>query len=430
MPDLLIMEGSNLFCQAAGESKHLTLTELALPTMQEMFQDHHAGGSRFQIEVAVGIEKPTASFKLAGWDQELLQQFGLSEDATQIFTARGSLRSKATGTLVSAVAVTRDGAPVVFTLSVLDVGVSRPTNATPSNGATDLGGAVTMTSSAFSWVGVADVHQSSDWQMATDSGFTNLVASASASGSDLTSWSVSGLTENTTYYWRVRHNGTNNGSSPWSVGTAFTTAILFGGHIGRAGMQGFGVGSYPADLPPGFSAMAGTNDPASQNYGNYQYSDGSIMVFIPKFYYRVGHASSPHFSQYGGNAIDIASAGDFSSTSDANAAGYALHRAFIDGGSVRSGFFIDKYQAVRNGSSSVRSVAGEALLSLCSDANVTRTGNMSGGLGKVRDALKLAQTRGSEFNCASIFMYSALALLSLAHGQAANGVAHCAWYGG
>lgn len=105
MPDLLIMEGANLFCDADGNSKHLTLTELALPTMQEMYQDHHAGGSRFQIEVNVGIEKPTATFKLAGWDDILLGTFGVDQAASRIFTARGSLRSKATGQLQSAVAV-------------------------------------------------------------------------------------------------------------------------------------------------------------------------------------------------------------------------------------------------------------------------------------------------------------------------------------
>jgi hypothetical protein len=41
----------------------------------------------------------------------------------------------------------------------------------------------------------------------------------------------------------------------------------------------------------------------------------------------------------------------------------------------------------------------------------------------------LARTRGAGvFNVASIFMYDAIAKLSLAHGQAATGTANCAWH--
>ena len=69
MSTIYVMEAANLF---AGDhdptaSKHLTLAELKLPTLQEMYQDHHAGGSRVQIEVAVGISKLEPTFKLNGW---------------------------------------------------------------------------------------------------------------------------------------------------------------------------------------------------------------------------------------------------------------------------------------------------------------------------------------------------------------------------
>lgn len=58
--------------------------------------------------------------------------------------------------------------------------------------------------------------------------------------------------------------------------------------IGIAGQIGFGVGVCPtANLPAGFTPMIGYNNPASPNYGNYQYTDGSVMVYIPKFYYRM-----------------------------------------------------------------------------------------------------------------------------------------------
>lgn len=205
------------------------------------------------------------------------------------------------------------------------------------------------------------------------------------------------------------------------------------GTIGKQGEQGFGVGVYPFDLPTGFSALAGTFNKASAEYGNYQYGDGSAMVFVPKFYYRIGHPSSPSYATYGLNAIDIVGIETFSSEAAANAAGYALHRAFIDGGSVKSGFFVDKYLASKNGSTSCRSVKYGAPISLTTDTAFTNSNGMvtSEGTctGILADAVLLSRSRGvGTFNAASIFMYDALATLSLAHGQASTSTTHCAWY--
>ena len=203
------------------------------------------------------------------------------------------------------------------------------------------------------------------------------------------------------------------------------------GYIGVAGEQGFGVGIYPGTLASGFSVMSGTTDKASFNYGNYQYTDGSVMVFVPLFYYRIGSASSPRYATYGANTIDIASAKDFAGESEANAAGYVLHRAFKDGGTVKSGFFIDKYLASKNGTSSCRSVANADPISLTTDASnlFNPSTGMTGCTGIPADAVVLSRARGAgRFNVASIFMYDALAKLSLAHGQAATGTAACAWY--
>ncbi len=107
MSNIYIMEAANLFCgdEDPTASKHLTLTELQLPNLQEMYQDHHPGGSRVQIEVAVGIEKLEASFKLAGWDPDLLTQFGLGAAARKKFTAYGAIRDKRNGISIEARAV-------------------------------------------------------------------------------------------------------------------------------------------------------------------------------------------------------------------------------------------------------------------------------------------------------------------------------------
>ncbi len=325
--------------------------------------------------------------------------------------------------------VTKDGLDFDFSINVLPSGVQTPTNVSPSNGATDQNGSVTLTASAFSWLGVADTHASSDWQVATDSGFTSLVANVIGDTVNKTIYTVTGLSASQTYYWRVRYTGTNNGTSDWSTPTTFATKANFSGLVGAQGGQGFGVGEYPSTLPSGFSNMTGNADPANENYGNYQYSDGSVMVFVPKFYYRIGHTSSPRYATYGLNAVDIVGIETFANEAAANAAGYALHRAFIDGGTEKSGFFIDKYLASKNGTTSCKSVKNGNPISLTTSTGYNPSNGMTGCTGILADAVVLARSRGAgTFNVASVFMYSALALLSLAHAQASTSTTHCAWY--
>lgn len=105
--NLYVMEAANLYCgdHDPTKSKHLTLAELALPHLTEKYQDHHAGGSRVAIEVAVGIQKLEPTFKLTGWDPDLLTQFGLGDRTKKSFTAYGVVRDKRTGSALSAMAI-------------------------------------------------------------------------------------------------------------------------------------------------------------------------------------------------------------------------------------------------------------------------------------------------------------------------------------
>ena len=325
--------------------------------------------------------------------------------------------------------VTMDGNDTTFPLTILAAGIATPTNSTPSNGATNQSGSVTLTASAFAWLGVSDTHASSDWQVATDSGFTNIVASSTTDTTNKTSWTVTGLVVSQTYYWRVRYTGAANGTSSWSTAFTFTTSATFGGLIGTQGGQGFGVAPYVGTPPTGFSAMTGTTDPAHANYGNYQFTDGSIMVFVPRFYYRIGDAGSPRYATYGANAVDVVGVDTYATEAAANTAGYAMHRAFKDGGADKSGFFIDKYLATNVSTTSCKSVADAHPISLTTNASYNPSSAMTGCTGILADAVVLARSRGAGvFNCASVFMYSACALLSLAHAQAATATTYCAWY--
>lgn len=327
--------------------------------------------------------------------------------------------------------VIKDGIGVLFPITVLPAGVVTPTNTSPNNGATDQNSSVTLTASSFEWYGLSDTHASSDWQVATDSGFTNLVANVVADTSNLTSYTVSGLVVSQTYYWRVRYNGTNNGTSEWSTSTSFVTKATFSGLIGEAGTQGFGAGECPTAswlTELGLSAMVGTSDKASENYGNYQHTNGGVSVFIPKFYYKFGDTSDPAYSTFGANTITIKGIETFSGEVAANVAGYALHRAFVDGGIEKPGFFIDKYLASKDGTSSCKSVKNGVPISLTASTSYTNSNGMTGCTGVLADSVVLSRARGTRWNCETVFQADALAKLSLAHAQHATSATYCAWY--
>ena len=208
--------------------------------------------------------------------------------------------------------------------------------------------------------------------------------------------------------------------------------------IGDAGSAGFGVGVCPPSvLPEGFSSLAGTYTTTADSYGNYQYLDGSVMVWIPKFYYKIGTGSNG----LAVNVVDIKGTKDFATTAEANASGYALHRAFIDGGLERDGFFVDKYMASKNAWGTgfiASSIAGGLPISAHADHNPIADLTACSGnyyyeainACHARDGVDGAVNANSQFFCASRFVYAALVMLSLAHGQAAVSTACCAWYDG
>lgn len=191
--------------------------------------------------------------------------------------------------------------------------------------------------------------------------------------------------------------------------------------IGTPGQLGFGVGIAP-EIPTGFAAMTGTTDPASANYGNYQFSDGSVMVYIPAFFYKYGTGSNG----LAVNVVDVKPYGFFTDVAAANAQGYALHRAFYNGGAIRPGVFVDKYQCSNNGgtASSIRN--GNPLSS--SSAHNPFSGLTGSPSNIYAAAINAAKTRGTRFFCNTQFIGAALALLANAHASASTNTTYCAWY--
>ena len=97
------------------------------------------------------------------------------------------------------------------------VGVDQPDNLTPTNGETGVLIPTTLTASAFLAVNSADVHINSQWQIATDIGFSNIVQDSGDDPVNLESYPISpDLDFSVTYYWRVRYEGDVNGYSEYS----------------------------------------------------------------------------------------------------------------------------------------------------------------------------------------------------------------------
>lgn len=196
-------------------------------------------------------------------------------------------------------------------------------------------------------------------------------------------------------------------------------------NIGLAGQRGFGLGICPSP-PASYTALAGTYTIGSDEYGNYRYSDGSIMCWIPAYYARIGHIDNQTYTAYGVNSVDIKPLTAFVDKAAANAAGYFIPRCFIDGGTIKSGFFIDKYMCSNNGGIA-SSIKNGNPLSSAADHNPF-SGLTGAPPNNYAGAWTAAKTRGAAFFVTSRFMYAALALLSLAHGQAAISATNCAWY--
>jgi hypothetical protein len=221
------------------------------------------------------------------------------------------------------------------------------------------------------------------------------------------------------------------------IDSALATLLGTVNNIGTPGSFGFGVGVAPAAaLPVGMTPLSGYLDPTNDNYGNYQFADGSVMCWVPKFYYKVGTGSNG----LAVNVIDVKPAAAYTDTAAANTAGYALHRAFIDGGAEQSGFFMDKYMASKNawGSGFIASSIKNGLpISTASDHNpiggLTATAGINAyyaclDAAKARDGVNGAKNAASNFFCSSRFIQSALAMLSMAHAQASSTTAACAWW--
>ena len=193
------------------------------------------------------------------------------------------------------------------------------------------------------------------------------------------------------------------------------------------GEQGAGMGvCNPAYVPAGLVGLSGYNDRSSPNFGNYIHpASGSIMCFIPLKWTKWGAGIGVN-----GLAINQCSIVDDTPSMRAllSADGYAVHRAFWDGGAIKSGVFVDKYLCSNNGGIAASIKNGNPL---SSDSTHNQFAGLAGTPANAYyGAVDAARLRGSGFFCNSRFIHALLAQMSYAHAQASTSSVFCAWYDG
>lgn len=173
-----------------------------------------------------------------------------------------------------------------------------------------------------------------------------------------------------------------------------------------------GVGVCP-ELPAGFTGVTGYNVLGSDNYGNYTYSDGSVMVWISVHYYKYD----------ADNTVDIRPYSFFADLATAQASGYTIHRMFYDGGALQPGFFADKYTCSNNSGTASSLKYGSPLSThtIVHNPISALTGSPAANYG---GCFAAAKTRGAQFFPMMRYQFAGLALLALWQGQYAATLAN------
>ena len=145
------------------------------------------------------------------------------------------------------------------------------------------------------------------------------------------------------------------------------------------------------------------------------------------------------------NSVQIRGQEYYATEAEATLDGFVLHRAFVNAGAEVDGFFVDKYKwSLTNYALGSAGIASSIALSnpISSEVASKRDGTNPTFAGSFSNCLSNGQTptdtyggafaaaksRGNDFAITPIFVNAALALISLAHGQASTGTALCAWF--
>lgn len=211
------------FTATAGQT---TFSATYTPSLVEVFMN--------------GLKLPPSDYTASNGTSVVLTQAAALNDVVTIvaygsFDVANTYTQAQTDALLAAKQVTLVSGTTIKTIngaSILGAGnlevslsqVKTPTITSPADGATGVKFVPLYGSTFHSLYGFA--FQASQFQLATDSGFTaNLQDSGSLAG--VTSWMPGSLSTSTTYYARVRYQDSDGVWSQWSVASQFATSSSF-----------------------------------------------------------------------------------------------------------------------------------------------------------------------------------------------------------
>lgn len=93
---------------------------------------------------------------------------------------------------------------------------------------------------------------------------------------------------------------------------------------------------------------------------------------------------------------------------------------------MKNCFFMDKYLCSNFGGQAASIKNADWLM--CYSNSPLYTTKALGGDGCGYDAITFSRARGDHYSLTTVYQWSAMAMLSLAHGQGASSTSYCAWY--
>lgn len=118
---------------------------------------------------------------------------------------------------------TWSGRSIPTSFSIPLAGVQTPTILSPTEEQTNVESDITVSLSAFAYIGAAQTHVETTLEIATDLSFSNIIDTVVKSSGDLENLDVTGLPLNTTLYIRAKYQGSTTGYSDNSEVVSFLT---------------------------------------------------------------------------------------------------------------------------------------------------------------------------------------------------------------
>ena len=181
----------------------------------------NVGGLNGPEEVNVST---TTNYTIAGYSS--FEEYTVSSDVGTI-TRNGATITFIAPSTPRLANITLNSRVYQINVKALGIYINTPSIVSPTPGSNNQGPSINFISSTFGVSGGTDTHEGTDWQIATDASFTNIVASVTNSSTNKTSWTAGGLQPNTTYYARLRYKGSVVGYSAWSTIVIYTTKNSF-----------------------------------------------------------------------------------------------------------------------------------------------------------------------------------------------------------